>query len=67
MRLLRCYLFSVPFFYGIESWTLTEATAKKLESFEMWFYRRILSISWTAHITNVEVLRKMKKGKLLTQ
>ena len=64
MRLLRCYVFSV-LFYGVESWTLTEATTKKLESFEMWLYRRILSISWTPHITNVEILRKI--GKLLTQ
>ena len=33
----------------------------KLESFEMSLYRRILSTSWTAGITNVEILRKMKK------
>ena len=55
MILLRCYVFSV-FFYGVESWTLIEATTKKLDSFEMCLYHRILSISWTAHITNVEVL-----------
>ena len=64
MRLLRCYVFS-ELFYGVESWTLTEATTKKLESFEMWLYRRILTILWTAHITNVEVLRKMKKEREL--
>ena len=29
----------------------------------MWLYSRILSISWTAHTTNVEVLRKMKKER----
>ena len=29
----------------------------------MWLYRRVLSISWTAQITNVEVLRKMKKER----
>ena len=62
MRLLRCYVFSVLFF-GVESWTLTEATTKKLEFFEMWLYRRILTISWTAHITNAEVLRKVKKER----
>ena len=29
----------------------------------MWLYRRILSISWTVHTTNIEVLRKMKKDR----
>lgn len=60
MRHLRCYVFTV-LLYGIESWTLTEATTKKLEAFEMWIYRRMLKISWTARITNKEVLRRMKK------
>ena len=62
MKLIRCYVFSV-LFYGVESWTLTETTTKKLESFEMWLYRRTLRILWTARITNVEVFRKMKKEK----
>ena len=57
IRLLRCFVFSI-LLYGVESWTLTEATTNKLETFEMWLYRIILSISWTAHVTNVEVLRK---------
>lgn len=60
IRLLRCYVFSV-LLYGVESWTLTDATTKKLESFEMWLYRRILRISWTDHVSNVEVCRKMQK------
>ena len=53
-------------FYGVESWTLTEATTKKLESFETWLYRRILTISWTAHITNIKVPRKIKKEREVT-
>lgn len=60
VRLLRCYVFSV-LLYGAESWTLNESTTKKLNAFEMWLYRRILRIPWTAKVTNVEVLRTMKK------
>lgn len=60
IRLLRCYVFSV-LLYGAEAWTLTEATMKKLEAFEMWTYRRILRISWVDHVTNVEVLLRMNK------
>ena len=42
---------------------MSEAATKKFESFKMWLYRSILSISWTAHITNIVVLRKMKKDR----
>ena len=62
MRLVRFYVFSV-LFYGVEPWTLTEATTKKLVCFKMFLYSRILSIPWTAHITNVEVFRKIKKDR----
>ena len=62
LRLLRCYVFSV-LFYGVESWTLTETTSKKLEAFELWLYRRILRVSWTEKVTNSEILRRMNKEK----
>lgn len=62
IRLLRCYVFSV-LLYGVESWTVTEASSKKLEAFEMWLYRRMLRIPWTAHMTNREVLERMEKEK----
>ena len=40
-------------------WTISPSMEQKLEAAEMWFYRRILRISWTEHITNEEVLRRM--------
>lgn len=61
IRVLRCYIFSI-LLYGAESWTLTKATSKKLEAFEMWAYRRILRISWVDRITNVEVLQRLGKN-----
>lgn len=64
MRLLRCYVFSV-LLYGVESWTLTRETTKRLEAFECWLYRRILRITWTDRITNVEVLRRVNKKREL--
>lgn len=62
LRLMRCYVLSV-LFYGVEAWTTTEATLKKLEAVEMWIYRRILKIPWTDHITNVEVMQRIGKEK----
>lgn len=61
IRLLRCYVLLSVLLFGVESWTLTEATSKKLESFEMRLYRRLLRISWTDHVTNEDVMRKMNK------
>ncbi|CAG9828977.1 unnamed protein product, partial [Diabrotica balteata] len=59
---MRYYLHSV-LLYGMESWTLKKIDIKKLEAFELWMYRRILRISWTEKVTNVEVLRRMNKEK----
>ncbi|XP_070159794.1 uncharacterized protein [Polyergus mexicanus] len=60
VRLLRCYVFSV-LLYGVESWTLTEATMKRMKAFEMWTYRRMLRISWMDRVTNDTVLDRMRK------
>lgn len=61
LRLLKCYVWSV-LLYGVESWTLTEASTRKLEAFEMWLYRRILRISWVDHVSNKKVLEMLQKG-----
>lgn len=60
IRMIRCYVFSV-LYYGMEAWTLTEASTRKLEAFEMWLYRRILRIPWVDKVPNAEVLRRMGK------
>jgi len=62
VKLRRCYVFSI-LYYGMESWTLTEATPKTLEAFEMWLYRRILRISWVDKVTNETILERMGKEK----
>lgn len=60
VRLARCYVFST-LLYGMETWTLNAATIKRLESFELWVYRRMLKISWTARVTNTEVMKRINK------
>lgn len=62
MRVLRCYVYST-LYYGLEAWTLTDNTSKRLEAFELWCYRRMLRISYTHHVTNETVLRRMNKDK----
>ena len=46
--------------YGSECWALKESDKKRIESFKLWCYRRVLHISWTTKTTNAEVLRKMQ-------
>ena len=41
IRMVRCYVLLV-LLYGVESWTMTDALMRRLDSFEMWIYRRIL-------------------------
>lgn len=41
--------------------SITAATTKELEAFEMWLFRRMLTIPMTAHVANMEALRRMKK------
>ena len=51
-----------------EAWTLSSKMLNKLEATEMWFLRRMQRISYTEHVTNVEVLRSANtKRKLLRE
>lgn len=45
--------------YGCETWTVSRKMQEKLEAAEMWLWRRILKIPWTARRTNEDVLRQM--------
>ena len=65
-RVLDCYLMT-NLLYASECWTISAHMRSKLEAAEMWFYRRMLKIPWTDHVTNEEVLKKIgTKRKLLT-
>ena len=64
-RFLKYYVWST-LLYGSEAWTLGSKMSIKLEATEMWFLRRMQRISYTEHVTNVEVLRRANtKRKLL--
>ncbi|MCH9665805.1 MAG: hypothetical protein K0U41_08180 [Gammaproteobacteria bacterium] len=67
IRVLDCYVLSI-LLYGSECWTISPPMKQKLEAVEMWFYRRMLRISWTDHATNEEVLRRAgTKRKLINK
>lgn len=59
LRIVKCYVYSV-LLYGVEVWTLTQASEKKIDAFEMWIYRRLMTISWVDYVTNAEVLQRIE-------
>ncbi|XP_042876027.1 uncharacterized protein LOC122255792 [Penaeus japonicus] len=63
-RLLKSLVFPIAS-YGSECWVLKTTDRKRLESFELWCYRRVLGISWIEKKTNVEVLQKINIEKRL--
>jgi len=50
-------------FYGAETWTLRAADQKYLESSEMWCWRRMDKISWTAHVRDEEVFLRVNEQR----
>ena len=45
--------------YGYESWTLKKAEHRKIDSFELWCWRRLLRVPWTARRANQSILKKI--------
>ena len=57
IRVLKAYVWSVLLF-GCEAWTISKEMRKRLEATEVWFYRRMLRVPWTARRTNLEILQR---------
>ena len=55
-RIIKAYVWST-LLYGCETWTQTTRNMKKLQSFEMWAYRKMMKIYWRDKKTNEEVLK----------
>jgi len=64
IRFVKCYVWAV-LLYGMERCTQKVSTMNKLEAFEMWVYRHILRIPWTARRTNDEVCSIINKDREL--
>ena len=48
--------------YGCESWTVKKAERQKIDVFELWCWRRLLKVSWTARRSNQFILKKISPG-----
>ena len=48
--------------YGCESWTVKKAERKRIDAFELWCWRRLLRVPWTARRSNQSILKKISPG-----
>ncbi|CAH2266856.1 jg8917 [Pararge aegeria aegeria] len=55
---MRCLVFPI-FLYGAETWTLRLQDRRKIDALEMWCWRRLLKIPWTAFRTNNSILKEL--------
>ena len=47
---------------GYESWTIMKAECQRIDAFELWFWRRILRVPWTARKSNQSILKEISPG-----
>ena len=57
VRLVKAMVFSVVM-YGCESWIIKKAEHQRIGAFELWCWRRLLRVSWTAWRSNQSILKK---------
>jgi len=58
VHLVKAMVFPVVT-YGCESWTIKKAEHQRIDTFELWFWRRLLRILWTARRSNLSILKKI--------
>ena len=48
--------------YGYESWTMKKAERKRIDTFELWCWRQLLRVPWTARRSNQSILKEISLG-----
>ena len=60
-HLVKAMVFPV-IMYGCESWTIKKAERQRIDAFELWCYRRLLRVPWTASGSNQSILKEISPG-----
>ena len=61
VRLVKAMVFPVVM-YGCESWTVKKAERQRIDDFELWCWRRLLRVPWTARRSNQSILKEISPG-----
>ena len=64
VRLVKVMVFPVVM-SGCESWTMKKAERRRIDAFELWCWRRLLRVPWTARRSNQSILKEFGPGCLL--
>ena len=61
VHLVKAMVFPVVM-YGCESWTIKQAEHQRIDAFELWCWRRLLRVTWTARRSNQSILKEISPG-----
>ena len=61
VHLVKAMVFAVVM-YGCESWTVKKAEPRRIDAFELWCWRRLSRVSWTARRSNQSILKEISPG-----
>ena len=61
VHLVKAMVFAVVM-YGCESWTVKKAERRRIDAFEVWCWRRLLQVPWTARRSNQSILKEISAG-----
>ena len=61
VHLVKAMVFPVVM-YGCESWTIRKAEGQRIDAFELWCWRRLLRVPWTARRSNKSILKEISPG-----
>ena len=61
VHLVKAVVFPVVM-YGCESWTIKKAECQRIDAFELWYWRRLLRVPWTARRSNQSILKETSPG-----
>ena len=61
VRLVKAMVFPVVM-YGCESWIIKKAECRRIDAFELWCWRRLLRVPWTARRSNQSILKEISPG-----
>ena len=61
VHLVKAMVFPVVM-YGCESWAVKKAESRRIDAFELWCWRRLLRVPWTARISHQSILKEINPG-----
>ena len=61
VHLVKAVVFPVVM-YGCESWTIRKAQHRRIDAFELWYWRRLLRVLWTARRSNQSIVKEISPG-----